>query len=379
MRKRGYLVPILLTAGLGLSACSSPAASGGSSVGGSSSSTGATTSEQLSAAKAAVSAARAPVAFDAPGSGPKAIGRGRHFMSLECAASAGGCARLAEADKDAGAALGWRVDIVDGKGDASVYNTALQQAVAEKVDGIFLDAVDSKSIGDALAKAHAAGIPVVSQAAGNPVGNAANQVFAEINSPNLKNGNSMGDWIIDDSGGKAKVWMFHDPEFGGASQRYKGSKVTLQTDCRGCTILGDTSYQAATATTDLVAKTQAVLAAHPDIQYVWSDIDGYALLEAQAIRQGGKQASIKLVGFDCNPANLALIKGKDVEVACQGLGIEQAGWSAVDQMLRAISKEPAGPQQIPTRLIDASNLPPSGTYEGDTDFRAAYKKLWQVS
>ncbi len=369
MRIYGWLVPTVLVASLSLAACGSGSASSG----------GTTTPQQLSAAQANAQTAMKPAGFDAPANGPKSPGKGKHFLSLECAASAGGCARLAEADQAAGAVLGWTVDIVDGKGDAGVYNTAIRQAVAAKVDGIFLDAIPAKTIGDALAQAHAAGIPVVSQVGSNSVGTGPGDVTAEVNAPNVTDGNHSADWIINNSAGKAKVWMMHDLEFNGDGERYQGGRAGLQDGCSGCVILGDTSYQASTASTDLLAQTQAVLTAHPDIQYLWTDIDGFATLEAQAIRQTGRQDSIKLVGFDCNPANLQMIKQNDIEVACVGLGLEQAGWSGVDQIIRALSHLPPGPRpSVPTKLIDATNLPSSGTYEGDADFRTAYKQQWGV-
>lgn len=360
---------LAIVASLSVAACDASAESDGSS----------TSQAQLDKAKSTASTAQGPALFDATEGGPARPSGDFHFISLECAAAAGGCARLAEANKEAGEALGWTVDIIDGKGDVNVYNTAIAQAVAQHVDGIFLDAIDARAVGDSLAKARAAGIPVVSQAAGNPTGDGEGDVFAEVNSPNVDNGTSLAAWVINDSQGKAKVWMFHAPEFGGASDRYTGSREAFEKDCDGCQILGDTKYQSSTAATDLASTASSILAAHPDIDYMWTDIDGFGLLVAQAIRQSGKADSVRAVSFDANAENLKLIADDDIQVATVGLGLEQAGWSAMDQMIRAVSSQPPGPQGIPTRLFDGTNLPASETYEGDADFRDFYLTQWGIN
>jgi ribose transport system substrate-binding protein len=64
--------------------------------------------------------------------------------------------------QQAAAKLGGTVTILDGKGSVDTQVSQLNQLVAQKVDGIFVFALDPKSMKPALAKAKAAGIAIIS-------------------------------------------------------------------------------------------------------------------------------------------------------------------------------------------------------------------------
>jgi ribose transport system substrate-binding protein len=58
--------------------------------------------------------------------------------------------------------LGGKLTILDGKGDVNLQVSQLQQLTAQKVDGIFVFALDPNSMKPALAEAAAAGIKLIS-------------------------------------------------------------------------------------------------------------------------------------------------------------------------------------------------------------------------
>jgi ribose transport system substrate-binding protein len=69
---------------------------------------------------------------------------------------------MGAAMKKATTKLGGTLTILDGKGDVNTQVSQLEQLTAQKVDGIFVFALDPNSMKPALAKAHAAGIKLMS-------------------------------------------------------------------------------------------------------------------------------------------------------------------------------------------------------------------------
>jgi ribose transport system substrate-binding protein len=54
-------------------------------------------------------------------------------------------------------------------------------------------------------------------------------------------------------------------------------------------------------------------------------------------------------------------------------------WAAMDNMNRVLAGQEAVEQNVPIRLITAENIDsiaPGGPWDGDVDFRAAYKTIW---
>ena len=80
---------------------------------------------------------------------------------------------MGAAMKKATTKLGGTLTILDGKGDVNTQVSQLEQLTAQKVDGIFVFALDPNSMKPALAKAHDAGIKLISideNFAGNDIG-----------------------------------------------------------------------------------------------------------------------------------------------------------------------------------------------------------------
>ena len=69
---------------------------------------------------------------------------------------------MGAAMKKAVTKLGGTLTILDGKGDVNTQVSQLEQLTAQKVDGIFVFALDPNAMKPALAKAHAAGIKLIS-------------------------------------------------------------------------------------------------------------------------------------------------------------------------------------------------------------------------
>ena len=84
---------------------------------------------------------------------------GKSIYVITCASQGIGCVRAAKGVEEAGAALGWQVRTIDGRGDPATWNSAILSAVAAKANGIVLAAVPPMLVGDALQQAAAAKLP----------------------------------------------------------------------------------------------------------------------------------------------------------------------------------------------------------------------------
>ena len=387
INKRLALVgALVLLAALVLSACGGGSSSSGSSGGSTEAeeSTGGESSEgggsSLAAFEEAAKKAEEPTTWPGPKSSPPAV-KGKKVAVIMCAAVAEGCVRIGEGAKQGAEAMGWEVTVQDGKGEPNTQRQLMLQDINEGYDGIVLTAIDSSTVGDAMQKARDAGVFVVSPIGGNTIGEEGSDVFGQPNAEPEKAGEDMGAWVVANSGGEAKIAMFHAPEFKDSISRYEGSKKVFE-ECEGCDIESDETYSAATSAQQLPLRIKSLLLAHPDIDWVWVDIGGNGGIAVNAIREQGKQDEVQLVSFDCNLEDLKHIREGLVQPACEGLGLEDAGWGAIDELNRAFSGETAEEAMkeedfVPLRTITKADLPKAGEpWRGDFDYEAEYKKLW---
>src|SRR5579884_2033669 len=141
----GTLAVCMLAVGCGSSSSSSSSgaaagsastSSAGSSSSGSSSGSG-TSAQVIAQAKAAVlSASHWPSTWMGPTTPTKAQ-KGKKIVAISCS-QATACALEVAGTVEAGKAIGWTVQVVDGKGDPSVYSSAIRNAVRSGADGGFL-------------------------------------------------------------------------------------------------------------------------------------------------------------------------------------------------------------------------------------------------
>ncbi|MCU1580317.1 MAG: hypothetical protein JWP19_2521 [Rhodoglobus sp.] len=367
MKTSRYHAAMMLAVTLALAGC----ASGG----GTSPTDGATMSAaDLAAFAAAAETGAAPTQWQGPNT-PTSIVAGQTVAVILCAGAAEGCVRIGDGVKEAGDAVGWTVKSYDGQGQAAVQSAAIQQAITEGANGIVLVAIDARAVGQGMSVAKAAGVPVVSVVGGNTIGTGEGQVLAEPNAQAELAGENLANWVVADSKGTAKIAMFHAPEFTDSIARYDGSKKVFDS-CSTCQIVSDITYTAATSAQQIPLQTKSILQANPSIDYAWIDIGGIGQAQVQAIAEMGLGDKVKLVSFDCNALDVQNIRDANVQVACEGLGLEAGGWGAIDSLNRIFAGDATEATYVPIRTLDAANLPSDKVWQGDFDFRAKYKQLW---
>ena len=358
---RGFVA--VLAAGLTLAACgsSSDTKSGSAAAGGAS----ATVTD-------AVSNAMAPVAkFAAPGAAVAAPS-GKKIGAVTCSSQGYGCVQGGLGVQEAGKALGWNVTVADGKGDPATWNSAIQQAVTAKADGIVLLAVDPALVAGALAKAKAAGIPVVSTFIPKL---GATAVDGYASTDHAQGGKILADWIIKDSGGKAKVLMLDEKAFPELVKRNTALLDELKAACPGCTVADTVEFNIGTMASQLAGAVTSSLQRHPDVTYVVAPFDSAGIFAGQGIRSAGATARVKMVGAEGDPNGIQGVQsgGQAVDLATVP---PWGGWAAVDLLVRHMAGSPVETAELPQRLFDKSNVPSGKGWSGDVDYKASYRELW---
>lgn len=101
--------------------------------------------ETLDQIKAEALAATAPVtAWDGPTTGPKAL-KGKRVVIISDTQTNAGTAGVEAGAQEAAAAIGWKVQIIDGQNSATGWASAWEQAIALKPDGIIDSSIQAET------------------------------------------------------------------------------------------------------------------------------------------------------------------------------------------------------------------------------------------
>ncbi len=355
------------TAGSATTTAGATATPAGSTATGSSSGTAG--SSDVTAAVAAASAPQTIWPGPTESISPPA---GKKIVAITCGSQGYGCVQGAQGVAAAGKVLGWHVTVVDGKGDPSVWNAAVTQAVSDKADGIVLAAVNPALVQDGLAKAKAAKVPVVLEFIPKLPGAG---VDGYITTDHAAGGKLLADWVTQNSGGKAKILLLEEPAFPELVERNNGIRSELKASCPGCSTVATVKFSIGTMAQALPGLVTTALQSHPDITYVLAPFDSSATFASQGIRQAGR-AGVALVSGEGDPDGLTRVRSGE-QAADLATVPAWAGWAAADQLARLFAGQPAGTYTLPQRLFTAANKPAgSAGWPGDVDYAAKFTKVW---
>jgi ribose transport system substrate-binding protein len=175
----------------------------------------------------------------------------------------------------------------------------VENLIQRNVKVLLLVPNGSKEIVPAVVKANAAKIPVVvvdTRVDAATLTADGGQVVTFIGSDNEDGGRMAGAFLIERTGGKAKVAVLEGvPGHETADARLRGFRNAL----RGVSGMQIVASQPANMERDQAFNvTQNILQAHPDITALFACNDVMALGALEAIAAAGKSSAISVVGFD---------------------------------------------------------------------------------
>jgi ribose transport system substrate-binding protein len=318
---------------------------------------------------------------------------GKKVVVISCS-QATACAQEVAGVVAGGKAIGWNVQVVDGKGDPTVYSSAIRDAVTGGADGIILASINVGLVTDALRFAKQHNVPVINNASitAKQAGIDPSLVAGNNPDPNAWRGRITADWMIWNSKGKAGVVMFRTNDAG--LQSRDAATVARLKQCKGCTILSQiTAGFDVTTTPKMTQAINSVLDRFGSkVKYIrtpYSAADAFAVPALQA--RGRKD--VQLISDSPSPLQMQqCYQGKNIG-AVFGDNLDWVGWEAVDMLNRVFEHPGVAPPPENTQWVlllsphygnaglpKASLCPKSGNFNQNNpiDYRAKFKQLWGV-
>lgn len=199
---------------------------------------------------------------------------------------------------------GFKLTVVDAQNDSAKQVSQIEDLITKKVDLILINPTDSNAVVPAIEQANKANIPVITVDRGAAGG----KVVAHVASDNVAGGKMAGDLIVQLTGGKGQIVELEGIA-GTSAARDRGKGFHDAVDSK--------------ADLKVVAKQPAdfdrakglkvmenILQANPDIVAVFAHNDEMALGALEAIKAAGKEAQIKVVGFDATADAVKAVQEK---------------------------------------------------------------------
>jgi ribose transport system substrate-binding protein len=328
--------------------------------------------------------------YEEPSGGPVDPPPGKNVWIISTGQEIETAQNASTAMEEAGKALGWDVTLFDGKFESSRQLSGIEQALADKADGIVLLYVDCDPVKAGIQQAKDAGVAVVG------IESKDCQPSLESHVVKYAGGEDFATWVAHGFGGTQAKWVI---------AKTKGQAktiVTVQTDlyttavtydpgitdefakCKTCEIVDTIEFVGTEFGPPLQQKIEQSLNKHPEAD---SFIGAYdAVLTggggAAALRASGRLDEIESMGGEGSVPGIELIYNQAGMDACSGIPTAWEGYGAIMGLARIFAgQDPErGNSGIGSQACDADhNLPPDGkSYEAPIDFVASYNRLWGV-
>lgn len=338
----------------------------------------------LDAAKAVVAAAVAPAAkWDGPTTGPKAVA-GKTVVYVAADLRNGGIQGVADGMKEAAAAIGWTLRVLDGQGSVTGIDSAFGQAIALKPAGIVVGGFDVIQSAAKIEEASAAGIIVVAWHGGpKPAPMPEAKIFMNVGTDSAKVAEVAADYAIAQSDGKAGVVIFTDSAYAIALSKARAMESVIKT-CGGCTVLSfedtplaDTSTRMPQLATSLLQRFGAKWTWSLAINDLYYDFIAPPLVAAGAPAEG---PPANVSAGDGSSSAYERIRSGQYQAATVPEPLSVHGWQLVDELNRAFAGQPASGYVAPVHLVVQANADKDGgsrgVYDPDSGYRDVYKKIW---
>jgi ribose transport system substrate-binding protein len=259
--------------------------------------------------------------------------------------------------REASAAAGYELLEVSADSDVKKQADQIDDFIVRGVSAIILNPADSQSIGPAIQKANAAGIPVFTNdiAYAGQVG----QVISHIATDNLQGGRLAGEAMLElvgETGGK--VAILHFPQVESCQLRVKGFLEVIEAhnaSGRGGRIEIVATLDGGGARDKGHDAARDVIQSHPDLAAIFAINDPSALGASAALEAAGKQDQVKLIGFDGQTIGKQAIR--DGKIYCDPIQFpDQIGQRTIEIVLQYFSGEDVPKEVlIPTQLYRQSD------------------------
>lgn len=286
------------------------------------------------------------------------------------------CTEVGVGVQQATQALGWHFHNFAMNLTPSGYQQTWQEIAQSPGNGVVNETIlPDSAIETQINKAD---VPV---AAITDISAPAGHVLSVIASPRnvYREGTAEADWVIQNAGTPVHSLFVYDPSISSITSALPGYTAAMKQNCPKCTVSGLKVNSAQIGPT-LAQQVVSYLQANTDVKYVAVGLGDLATGVPEAIRAAGLENRVKLIVRAATPANLQNVKSGGITVALTS-EIYEAGWQAVDEIIRSMVKQPVTP--LPAEkvyLLTQSTLPANiGVPFTIPHYQAQFKAAWGVS
>jgi len=205
----------------------------------------------------------------------------------------------------------------------------VEDLITQGVDLIMINPTDSDAVGNAVAAANEAGIPVITLDRSANSG----EVIAHIASDNVAGGKMAGEFIIEQLGGKGKVVELEGiPGASAARDRGEGFNAAIAESDLEVVAKQTANFDRAEG----LSVMENILQAQPEIDAVFAHNDEMALGALEAIKASGRD--IMIVGFDATDDAVKAVKAGEMAATVQQLP-KEIGSIGVETAMKVIAGE----------------------------------------
>ena len=292
----------------------------------------------------------------------------------------GGIAGAALGVQQAARAIGWQLEILDGRGTTAGQARALRETLRAKPTGIVLGGFDATAQTLALRRANARGIPVVGWHAGTRPGPDRDAgLFTNVSTDPASVARLAADYAIAHSDGTAQVVIFTDRRYPIAAYKADVMAAQIRT-CRRCTVLDVVDSPIDLAQQQMPAIVSSRLHRFGSRFRYMLTINGIyiggALAAFTNAGRRGNDPPFAIGAGDGDASDFERIHAGDHQTASIAEPLYLQGWQIVDELNRARAGHPPSGYIAPPRLITRADVPGGAVFDPPSRYRENYRGIW---
>jgi ribose transport system substrate-binding protein len=255
----------------------------------------------------------------------------------------------AAADKN-----GVKLVIFNANNQPAAQNSAIEDYITQKVDGIILVAIDVNGVKPAITDAKKAGIPVVAIDARIPDGDNAAFIGVDNKGAGEQIGKFLADYVKANMGGSAKVGIVGALNSFIQNQRLDGFKAAVQAGAPGVKFLDTVDGQ--NVQDIALTASENLMTANPDMTALYATGEPALVGAISAVTSQQRTDKVKVFGWDLTAQ---AIKGIDEGwiVAVVQQDPYEEGSAGVETILKIKKGETVEPSiDIPVTIVTKENV-----------------------
>lgn len=308
----------------------------------------------------------------------KKIPKNKTIAFIQC--SIPSCTILGTYITQAGKALGWKVDRINGGLTPETVKAAYDQAVSIDPAAVVGTGFPKTIFAPELATLQAKHIPVIELSVATSPGGGITAVF-DGKAANTAAGQLQANWVFDKLGSSAKALVIGLPTFPTITIEEAGFKSEYKKLCPSCTLDQVTVTATDIGTPTVTSTVVGFLESHRTINVVETSDSDIVIGLPAALSAAGLNP--KIVVLDASPTVAQYIKAGQVSIST-AVAWPTLMWIAVDTVARKLVGESIKPDLKwvePQWIVDATNIPSTSHYYGvepTGKMHAQFKKIWGV-